>query len=320
MLQQTRVEVVSERFPSFLEAFPDIASLAKAPEEAVLAAWSGLGYYSRARNLHGGAKVLVKGSVGVFPRSLPAARSLPGVGPYTAAAVLSIAYGLPHAVVDGNVVRVLARLFCLAGLGGGGSGVLSGLAGELLDPARPGDHNQAMMELGAVLCLPRAPRCGECPVSGLCGALSRGIVDSVPAPRPRPTTIDLEPALFLLRDGRGRLLLEKGRWRLLPHLWLPPIGEPAGKRDPSFHDLPADLRALLPRRPPALRELGSFRHTITRYRLRFQVLGGSWPAAAGSLPEGFLLADGARLQEIGRSAVLTKALRLEAGPARKRAE
>lgn len=162
MLQQTRVAVVEERYKSFLQKFPTAEKLARAREQTVLAAWSGLGYYRRARALHAAAKQISADSG--FPRSSIAMTKLPGVGRYTAAAVASIAYGEPVAVVDGNVKRVLGRF--------------SGrelrdednwrLAGELVDAKRPGDFNQAMMELGATVCLPRKPQCERCPVEKLC--------------------------------------------------------------------------------------------------------------------------------------------------------
>ncbi len=172
MLQQTRVAVVIERFRAFLLRFPTIVSLALAPEQDVLALWSGLGYYRRARMLHKAAQFVAEHMGGRLPRSAGELRLLPGIGSYTAAAIASIAYGEAAAVVDGNVERVLCRL---AGWGGGsraGGAMLkrkiSGLADELVDPARPGDFNQALMELGATLCLPRNPQCLVCPLSSDC--------------------------------------------------------------------------------------------------------------------------------------------------------
>src|SRR5208282_5439296 len=164
MLQQTRVAAVIAHYHEFLRRFPTVEKLAAAREPSVLAAWSGLGYYRRARMLHAAAKVIVRELGGEFPASEEALRELPGIGRYTAAAIASIAFGEPVAVVDGNVERVLQRL----------SG--KRLAGEelweasthLLDAKRPGDFNQAMMELGAVVCTPRAPACLTCPVAELC--------------------------------------------------------------------------------------------------------------------------------------------------------
>ena len=168
MLQQTRVNAVLEHYRRFLARFPKIEDLARARESSVLAAWSGLGYYRRARMMHSAARRIVKDHQAQFPETADALRSLPGVGRYTAAAVASIAFGEPTAVVDGNVERVICRSSgkVLAGES------LWASANALLDADRPGDFNQAMMELGATVCLPRAPLCLACPVHALC--LARG--------------------------------------------------------------------------------------------------------------------------------------------------
>src|SRR4051812_19169233 len=165
MLQQTRVGAVLDHYRRFLERFPDVQSLARAREQSVLAAWSGLGYYRRARNLHACAKVIAKQRGGKFPSTAADLQELPGIGRYTAAAIASIAFGEPNAVVDGNVERVLQRVT--------GNSELSvsetwELAEALLAPKRPGDFNQAMMELGATVCLPKEPKCLVCPVVKSC--------------------------------------------------------------------------------------------------------------------------------------------------------
>src|SRR5208337_1760938 len=164
MLQQTRVAAAVDHYRTFLRRFPTVVQLARAREASVLAAWSGLGYYRRARMLHAAARKIVKDNGGRFPSTAEQLRTLPGIGRYTAAAIASIAFGRPAAVVDGNVERVLQRI-----LGRNLSGEpLWQAAGQLLDERRPGDFNQAMMELGAVLCLPRQPKCPLCPVNALC--------------------------------------------------------------------------------------------------------------------------------------------------------
>ena len=182
MLQQTTVATVIGYFERFLERFPDVRALARADEAAVLRLWAGLGYYSRARNLHRAAKAVVEEHAGRFPRTLQGLRSLPGVGRYTAAAVASIAFGLPAELVDGNVIRVYARLFALRG--DPRSPALQEkvwtLAAEHLDHGRPGDWNQALMELGATVCSPVGPECGRCPLSKSCLARKRGLQDSIP--------------------------------------------------------------------------------------------------------------------------------------------
>lgn len=164
MLQQTRVAAVIAHYHEFLRRFPTLQKLAAAREPSVLAAWSGLGYYRRARSMHAAAKVIARTLHGKFPQTAQELRDLPGIGRYTAAAIASIAFGEPVAVVDGNVERVIDRL--------SGDGLSSEqvwqAAGHLLDRERPGDFNQAMMELGATICAPRAPTCLTCPVMGFC--------------------------------------------------------------------------------------------------------------------------------------------------------
>ncbi|MGC2619510.1 MAG: A/G-specific adenine glycosylase [Acidobacteriaceae bacterium] len=169
MLQQTRVAVVVDYYTRFLTRFPDLGSLAAASEEEVLAQWSGLGYYRRARALHESARAVVAEYGGAIPKTAIGLARLPGVGVYTAAAVASIAFGEPVAAVDGNVERVLMRYLGMEPIAGSArSGQLRRDAGDLVDPERPGDFNEAMMELGATICLPRAPQCLICPVRAGC--------------------------------------------------------------------------------------------------------------------------------------------------------
>ena len=176
MLQQTRVAAVLEHYARWMQRFPTVQALAAAREPSVLALWSGLGYYHRARRLHKAARVIVRERKGRFPRTAEQWRELPGVGRYTAAAVASIAFGEVVAVVDGNVERVLGRLFAATA---GGEATWQ-RAEALLDRTRPGDFNQAMMELGATICTPRAPQCLVCPVYPWCR--SRGVEDFKPQP------------------------------------------------------------------------------------------------------------------------------------------
>jgi A/G-specific adenine glycosylase len=254
MLQQTRIAVVLPAYERFLHAFPTIAELAHADEERVLSLWSGLGYYSRARALRRAA-IRIQSNGGRFPNDLAAALQLPGVGPYTAAAVLSIAFDRPHATVDGNVIRVLSRLFCLQRPDGRGEPHVS-LAAALLDRKRPGDWNQALMELGEVVCLPKSPRCQACPVRAWCAAFAAARVDAYPPPRPRKQPERLRLRLTLLHDRRGRLLLERGAFRFLPHLWLPPIRVVAGSRAEDENDN---------------RACGRFRHSILHRQFDVEV-------------------------------------------------
>jgi A/G-specific adenine glycosylase len=174
MLQQTRVAAVLEHYARFTTRFPTVQDLAAASEADVLALWSGLGYYRRARMMHRAAQVVVSEHGGIFPRTAEALLALPGIGAYTAAAVASIAFGEPVAVVDGNVERVLARVYALDGAAGAKSRVstIRRLADELIDPEHPSHFNQAMMEMGATVCLPRGPLCLQCPLQPMC--LTRG--------------------------------------------------------------------------------------------------------------------------------------------------
>jgi A/G-specific adenine glycosylase len=205
MLQQTRVAAVIPYFERFLAEFPDLASLAQAPEERVLARWSGLGYYSRARNLQRAARVALEHHGGHLPSDPEALAALPGIGRYTLGAVLSIAFDRPWPVVDGNVVRVLARLEAMGGdpRRAPGADRLWRLAAALVPPGAPGDFNQALMELGATVCTPRAPRCGDCPVAALCRARAAGDPEAYPARRPRPAFERVAVVAALVESPRG---------------------------------------------------------------------------------------------------------------------
>jgi A/G-specific adenine glycosylase len=209
MLQQTRVAAVIPYYERFLERFPDVHALAVAPQEEVLRLWSGLGYYSRARNLQRAAQEIIAKHNGAFPRTEKEALALPGIGSYTAAAILSIAYGEKHAVLDGNVARVLARIFAVQGdlRDAKRWQSLQESANALLAPKSPSDWNQAMMELGATLCTPQSPQCLLCPVTQFCRARKLGLADSLPARRKKRATENIVLAAAVLLDPRGRTLL-----------------------------------------------------------------------------------------------------------------
>jgi A/G-specific adenine glycosylase len=209
MLQQTRVAVVIPFYEQFVAKFPSMRALARAKAEAVLGRWAGLGYYSRARNLHRAAKEIVTRYGGRFPQDYEATLALPGVGRYTAAAVLSIAYGQPLAVLDGNVARVLARIGAVRGDLRKPAlwRELETTAQNLLARHAPGDWNQAMMELGAMVCTPKSPRCGECPVARWCQARKLGIAEQLPGKRKKRATLPVTLAAAVLLDPRGRTLL-----------------------------------------------------------------------------------------------------------------
>lgn len=213
MLQQTRVAAVIVHYHEFLRRFPAVGKLARAREASVLAAWSGLGYYRRARMLHSAAKVVARELRGEFPKNSAGWRELPGIGRYTAAAIASIAFDEPIAVVDGNVERVLQRL---SGRQIAGEDLWTA-AELLLDRARPGDFNQAMMELGATVCTPRAPACLTCPVVELCatrGELRRGVKAARQAKREIHYALDLRRgAVFLVQRAKDARLMA-GMWEL----------------------------------------------------------------------------------------------------------
>src|SRR5204863_4870065 len=193
--------------------------LAKASEEAVVAAWSGLGYYHRARNLRRGAQHVALHHGGHLPRTLEAALAVPGVGLYTASAVLSIAHGVPLPVVDGNVRRVLARLFALRGPEWRADAAFYNRADELLDRPAPGDWNQALMELGATICVPRRPACPACPLRAPCAARALGIAEELPEGRARRAPVAVTVAAALVEEDGRVLLVRRGEGRLMGRMW-----------------------------------------------------------------------------------------------------
>lgn len=209
MLQQTRIAAVIPYYEKFLTRFPDFAALAAAPQPEVLKYWSGLGYYSRARNLHAAAKKIVAQHSSQFPRDLENALALPGIGAYTAAAVLSIAYDVPLSVLDGNVARVLARITAMRGelRAPKNWSTLAATAQELLVPVQASDWNQALMELGEVVCTPKSPACLACPVVHECRAYALGITGEIPEPRRKRATVHVKIAAAVLLDTQGRTLL-----------------------------------------------------------------------------------------------------------------
>jgi A/G-specific adenine glycosylase len=223
MLQQTRVEVVLPYYERFLSRFPTVEALAAAPLDEVLALWSGLGYYRRARQLHAAAQQIAAAGAG-FPRTLEGLRALPGIGDYTAAAVASIAFGVAAPVLDGNVERVLARRLALeeSPKGSAARRRLLAAAAALLDPERPGDSNQALMELGATLCTPRRPKCLLCPVSEGCRATAESDPELYPAARVKRETEKRRMVAVVVERPSGVLLFRRpdhsellaGTWEL----------------------------------------------------------------------------------------------------------
>lgn len=230
MLQQTRVSAVLEHYRRFLQRFPSVQKLAAAREPAVLAAWSGLGYYRRARMMHAAAKAIVKEHGGRFPETIPELRALPGIGRYTAAAIASIVFNTPAAVVDGNVERVLGRVF---GADLSGEGVWQ-TAEALLSHSRPGDFNQAMMELGATVCVPGAPKCSSCPVIGLCATRGNPILLELAQPKKSVRQKRRDICYALDHRNSSVFLVQRPKHvSLMPGMWeLPEIPVPI-ERSPS---------------------------------------------------------------------------------------
>jgi A/G-specific adenine glycosylase len=227
MLQQTRVETVRRYYPRFLDRFPTPAALARASEDAVLSSWSGLGYYRRARMLHAAAKVVAAEHGGRVPAGAEARRALPGVGRYTAGALGSIAFGLPEPIVDGNVARVLSRLRGIEAPIGTPSSerALWAEAEALVRGDDPGALNQALMELGATVCTPRAPRCDDCPIRAGCIARASGRAEILPVPRARRAPREVELVAVVALDGRDRPWLVRSEDALFGGLFGPPMAE-----------------------------------------------------------------------------------------------
>ncbi len=225
MLQQTQVDTVVPYYRRFLKAFPSVKALSGAPLDEVLKVWENLGYYSRARNLHAAARAIVERFKGRFPRRRKEILSLPGIGPYTAGAVLSIAFGEPVAAVDGNVRRVVARLFALKDTKGHpGMQKIESLAAALLPRDRSGDFNQALMDLGATICIPKGPRCDHCPVQDLCLARAKGLQDRLPPRPPRKPVPLKDMTAAVIMKGRLFLIVQRPRKGLLGGLWKFPGG------------------------------------------------------------------------------------------------
>jgi len=305
MLQQTTVRVVIPYYQAFLERFGSVSDLADASEEEVVARWSGLGYYHRARNLHRGARHLMAVHKGRFPKSLEAALAIPGIGLYTASAVLSIAYGIPLPVVDGNVRRVLARLFALRGPEWRKDGPYYDRAQELLDPDAPGDWNQALMELGATVCTPRRPACPACPVRIQCRARHEGLVDRIPEGRGRRAPEDVTIAAALVeKDGRV-LLVRRAEGRLMGRMWeLPQTALDSRGRPDLAKEVKMRHGLDLVQGPLAARA----RHAITFRRIRVEAYRARVRRPVPEDPERFLWATPAEVAALPVSSMTRKVL------------
>lgn len=306
MLQQTRVEVVLDYWPRFLGLFPTVSDLARADEDAVLEAWSGLGYYRRARALQEAARVIDAEHGGAFPERLEDVLALPGVGPYTAGAVLSIALDQPEAIVDGNVERVFARLFHLEGFRTSGPLMRAAwsaarfFAGRDQDGVRPRVWNQALMELGALVCTPRSPRCGECPVAEWCRARAAGVAEELPRTKPKKPPVEVALEIYVAeREGRW-LVAQRPPEGLMAGMWEFPTVEVEG---PGL--FPDELAGALGVGLEPAEEMLVLRHGITKHRITARVRSASF---AGEVPDGARLLDLPGIEALALTGMARKVL------------
>jgi A/G-specific adenine glycosylase len=259
MLQQTTVAAVRDYFHRFTARWPTVAALAAADDADVMGEWAGLGYYARARNLLKCARAVVADHGGAFPATRDGLLTLPGIGPYTASAIAAIAYDEAAVVVDGNVERVMARMFAVENPLPGAKAELTALAATLTPPLRPGDYAQAVMDLGATICTPRKPACGICPWLHHCAARATGIQASLPRKMPKSATPTRHGTLWIARRSDGALLLERRPDKgLLGGM----LGFPGSDWDGAGG--PAPLEA-------EWRDAGEVRHTFTHFHLYLAV-------------------------------------------------
>ena len=302
MLQQTRVETVIPYYQRFLQSFPTPEALAAADEDAVLSHWSGLGYYRRARLLHAGVREVVARYGGKVPEDAERRLSLPGVGRYTAGAIGSIAFDKEEPIVDGNVTRVLARVFRIRTPVGANETTrrLWELAERLVPGERPGELNQALMELGATVCAPKQPACDACPIARACQAHQRGEVDALPIPKPRKAPSKVTLTAVVATSGRGasrRVWLTKTDQALFGGLW----GVPMTEGEPREALRTAGVRARL--RPDAI---GKVEHTLTHRRMQIEVHRATGAKADASPARRGFKSD--ELDRVGTSTLTKKLL------------
>lgn len=283
MLQQTRVETVIGYYERFLARFPTVADLAAAPEDDVLKMWEGLGYYSRARNLHKGAKQVMADFGGVIPFTVDELRKISGIGPYTAGAIASIAFDQPVPAVDGNVIRVVSRLRGIRENVGIPSvrRTLEGEAASLVPNERPGDFNQAVMDLGATICVPGTPACEKCPLQGECDAFAAGDAEDLPVlPRKNPPKV-FDYAVCLIFSG-DRVLMRQRTEAMLRGLWVFPMVE--GKL--TLRQLPSAVKKLTRLSVADVQSAGEAKHVFTHQIWQMQLNTMSAPENAEA-PAGY---------------------------------
>lgn len=303
MLQQTRMEVVLGYYARFIARFPTVAKLARASLDDVTAAWSGLGYYRRARMLRDGAIDVMTRFGGTIPKTVPELMSIAGIGRYTAGAIASIAYGQNVPIVDGNIVRIVTRIFSIDDPLASPALMREAWlhAEELVTSAEsPRDFNQGLMELGALICTPRKPACECCPLRRQCAAFANGRADELPRPKAKVATRELRIPLYLVTDGEGRVLMRRESGQLMRDMFHIPHGD-------------TTLLTGKPLRVGATLAMGTFRHTVTNRRITFEVftvarrpraLGREYawidPAALAGIPHPSYVRKALRLAGIGK--------------------
>lgn len=302
ILQQTRVAQGLAYYMRFSARFPTPRALADAPEDEVLKCWQGLGYYSRARNLHAAAKSME----GSFPQTYEGVRALKGVGDYTAAAICSIAYKMPYAVVDGNVYRVLARVFAIDTPidSPAGKKQFSVLAQELLDKNRPDDYNQAIMDFGATVCTPSTPQCLVCPLAGRCQALAAGRVEALPV-KAQKTKVSARYFHYIyVKQGKNTWLYKRGPGDVWQNLYEPPLVE---TKNPTA-DVAADenYARLFGRKKPVLL-LPAVKHVLSHRLIHADLYEVTLPSSA-KIPPGFISVPAANVKEYAVSRLVQKLL------------
>lgn len=301
MLQQTTVGAVKPYFEKFLELWPSVHDLADAAQEDVLNAWAGLGYYARARNLHACAQVIAHDFGGIFPKEQKVLKALPGIGDYTSAAIMAIAFNQAAVVVDGNVERVMARYFALTEQLPAAKKTLKALAAGFFEAerGRPGDLAQAFMDLGATICIPKAPRCSLCPVQDGCIGYAEGMPEKYPVKAPKKKRPQRYGAVYWIEDDRGRVLLHRRQQRgLLGGMIALPTTDWVERKNNVQH---IDFIDVI---KPS--EQGKIYHTFTHFDLTLEL---KLARAVSALPADYFWSDKDELERHGFPAVFKKALK-----------
>jgi A/G-specific adenine glycosylase len=300
MLQQTRMEVVLPYFARFIERFPTIEAAAAASEEEVMAAWSGLGYYRRAKMLRLGAIEVMNRFAGRIPSTVEELLTLPGIGRYTAGAIASVAWNQHAPIVDGNVARILSRLFLIdEPVGSPALMRASWLHEEALIAAcsTPREFNEGLMECGAMICTPRKPACLLCPVREHCLAFAAGRAEELPRAKEKQETHELRIPLYIVLDIQGRVLMRRESGKLMNAMYHLPHGDSSLLGGTPFEAKTGDL-------------LGSFRHTVTNRRITFEVYAAELPSRIRESKEDCKWVDPAAMGAIPHPSYVTKAMKL----------